>query len=137
LIGARRISIEVSLSRFVLQPCHLREGKFAPVKGSEPVVFDWASLVKALAPSQELAALRTLRSMQPGAYVGTTKDPVNKGKIRNFLLLNQDRSARLNWILKKDPSFETRLVDVFRVDDVKWESTMTEFDTPGASPWAQ
>jgi hypothetical protein len=121
----------------VLQPCHLREGKFAPIKGSEPVEFDWAALVRALAPSQELAALKTLRAIRPGAYVGTTKDLVTKDKIRNFLLLNQDRSAKLTWILKKDPQFEARLLEVFRVDVVQWESTIVEFDTPGAAPWAQ
>lgn len=125
------------MARFVLQPCRLREGKFAPVKGAEPVVFDWPKLVEVLAPSHELPALKTLRSMQPGAYVGTTKDKTDQRRLRNFVLLNQDRSAKLDWILKKDPTFEERLVTVYRVDEVKWESVVQEFDTAGLPPWAQ
>jgi len=70
-----------------------------------------------------------LRSLQPGAYVGTLKDRQNPKLLRNFVIMNQDRSSRLAWVLKKDPEFEERLVDVYRVDEVKWESVVQEFDT--------
>jgi len=124
------------LARFVLQPCHLREGRLAPIKGAAPVVFNWVELVAALAPSKEPRAKMTLRSMQPGAYVGTVSDTVDSKVIRNFILVNQDRSAQLDWVLKKDPGFERRLISVYRVDDVKWEAAVREFDTPGLPPWA-
>lgn len=125
------------MARFVLQPCHLREGRLAPIKGTAPVVFNWVELVDALAPSKEPRAKMTLRSMRPGAYVGTVKDQRDPKVVRNFLLLNQDRSAQLDWVLNKDPGFESRLVDVYRVDEVKWEAVVHEFDTPGLPPWGQ
>ena len=124
------------MARFVLQPCHLREGRLAPVKGTKPVVFNWAELVAVLAPSKEPRAKMTLRSIQPGAYVGTAKDRTDPKVLRNFVLVNQDRSSQLGWILRKDPEFERRLVDVYRVDEVKWEAVVHEFDTPGLPPWA-
>lgn len=124
------------MSRFVLQPCHLRDEKFAPIKGRGPVVFGWRELVSALAPSKEPRAKLTLRSMQPGAYVGTVKDGSEPGMIRNFVLVNQDRSSRVGWVTRKDPSFETRLVEVYRVDEVQWEAAVQEFDRPGPTPWA-
>lgn len=117
------------MARFVLQPCHLREGKLAPNKGVAPVVFTWPELMAAVAPSQGHQAKMALRALQPGAYVGTIKDPKNSKILRNFVIVNQDRSSQLTWVLKKDPGFEERLVDVYRVDEVKWESVVQEFDT--------
>ena len=122
------------MANFVLQPCHLREGKFAPIKGSEPLSLGWKELVTKLAPSRERTSLMNLRAMQAGAYVGLTK---REGKVTNFLLLNQDRSAKLDWVLKKDPSFELRLVEVYRVDEAQWDATVHEFDTPGLPPWGR
>lgn len=123
------------MAHFILQPCHLREGKFAPIKGTSPKVFTWAELVEALAPSKETRARMTLRRMQPGAYVGTAKDRNDAKMVRNFLLVNQNRSSQLEWVLKKDPTFENRLISVYRVDEVKWEGVVHEFDTPGRMPW--
>jgi hypothetical protein len=124
-----------TMARFVLQPCHLREGKLAPLKGTQPLVLDWSGLVEKLAPSREARARMTLKSMQPGAYVGTVQDQNNPKIARNFVFANQDRSAHVDWILKKDPTFETRLLDVYRVDEVRWDAAVTEFDTPGIPPW--
>lgn len=117
------------MARFVLQPCHLREGKFAPIKGSTPKTFNWPELVEALAPSKEARAKITLRRMQPGSYVGTAKDRFDAKVVRNFLLVNQDRSPQLEWVLRKDPGFEDRLLSVYRVDEVKWESVVHEFES--------
>ena len=125
------------LAKFVLHPCHLREDRFAPIKGAVAVTMNWAELVTTLAPSQELDAKMTLRSVSPGSYVGITKDRTDSKKIRNFVILNPDRSAKLDWLLKKDPSFENRLLQVFRVDEVVWESVVQEFDTPGQLPWTR
>lgn len=123
------------MAQFTLQPCHLREGKFAPIKGATPKVFNWTELVETLAPSKDPRARMTLRRMQPGAYIGTAKDRLDAKVVRNFLLVNQDRSPQLEWVLKKDPGFEDRILSVYRVDEVKWESVVHEFDTPGRSPW--
>jgi hypothetical protein len=127
------------VARFVLQPCHLRDNRFAPTKGSEPVVLDWKSLREKLAPSGERAALMNLRGARIGCFVGLIKDPKNlDGRTpRNFMLMNLDRSARLDWLLKKDPSFETRLLEVYRVEDVRWDSVVEEFGTPELPPWEQ
>lgn len=124
------------MARFVLQPCHLREGTFAPIKGTTPVVLDWRGLLTALAPSGSYNAKMTLRALRPGTYVGTTKDRRDPKVLRNFVLANPDRSAQVDGVLKKDPEFEERLVDVYRVDEVVWDSVVQEFDTPGPLPQA-
>lgn len=117
------------MARFVLQPCHLREGKLAPNKGMHPVVFSWPELLAAVAPSGDYRAKMALRSLRPGAYVGTVRDRQNPKLLRNFVVLNQDMTSQFAWLLRGNHEFGERLVDAYRVDEVKWEAVVQEFDT--------
>jgi hypothetical protein len=112
-------------ARFVLQPCQLFAGHFISSREEEPLTLDWASLCSMLAPSQERQALVNLRMLQTNAFVGLTKNPLD-GSLKNFIFLNQDRSNKAEWFLKRDPSFEQRLHRVYRVDEAQWESVVTE-----------
>ena len=125
------------MAKFVLQPCHLRDFKFAPIKGTEPTTFDWEELRQKLAPSNERSALHNLRALRIGSYVGLLKDlKTPNGRPGNFVLFNLDRSARLDWLLKQQPTFEERLLEVYRVDEVLWDSKVEEFKgTPDLPSW--
>lgn len=110
------------MARFALTPCKLRADRFVPQDG-DPIDLDWRTLCERLAPSRSRTALITLRQVQQGAYVGLVRGP---GGPRTFLLANADRSGDLTGILKKDPSFADRLLEVWRVDQVKWDCKTTE-----------
>jgi hypothetical protein len=112
-------------SRFVLQPCKLFAGHFVPLK-CDALELDWSGLCSLLAPSRERQALVNLRVLQSNAYVGLTKSPYD-GSLKNFVFLNQDRSNKADWFLKRDPSFEQRLYEVYRVDESHWDASITEF----------
>ena len=43
-----------------------------------------------------------------------------------WVLLNRDRTGNIGWITKKDPGFADRVIDAYRVDEVKWDSSVTE-----------
>jgi hypothetical protein len=125
------------LATFLIQPCHLRGAVFAPTKGQDPITVTWDELVERVAPSADRTALLNLRGVQPGSFVGTARSKQDNSSIRNFLLLNPDRSARLDWVLKQDPAFADRLISVYRVDEAQWDATTEEFDTPELHASAQ
>lgn len=103
-------------ARFVIQPCKLREDRLTPVKGSEPLTLSWKELAKKLAPSANAQALRTLYYVQTGAYVGLLKHPAT-GQPVNFCFVAQDRSGNVAEVLRRDPSFAHRLIEVFLVKE--------------------
>jgi hypothetical protein len=116
------------VAKFSLLPCSLREFWLCPLKGSEPVSFSWSELARKFAPSGEIAALRTLRALKTGAFVGLLAHP-RQPILYNFLLLNTDRSGDLTKILRQDPSFSSRLREVFRVEWAEWDSRIAESPT--------
>jgi hypothetical protein len=64
-------------------------------------------------------------SLRTNAFIGLTKSNRN-GKPVCFTVLNTDRSSRIDWLTKKDPSFVDRLLEVYRVEGSKWESKIEE-----------
>lgn len=128
--------IPVRTTEIRLQPCKLmvlrnedsqvQAARFVS-RDEEPLVLSWSGLCGLLAPSRERQALVNLRMLQQGAFVGLTKQAT--GLLSNFIFLNQDRSNRVEWYLKRDPTFEQRLHVVYRVVGAQWESTVTEFST--------
>jgi hypothetical protein len=118
------------VAKFVLHPHKLRADKFVPVKDAEELTLDWPKLKALLAPSGEFPALRNLRNMQVSGFVGTMKDANVPGKVNNFFFLNVDRSANVAWLLKRDPTFEKRLLSAYWVREAAWDSKMEEHATP-------
>lgn len=112
------------MAKFLLRPCKVRGGHIVDSK-DEAVEMDWDALCKKLAPSKDRQALMNLRTLQIGAFVGLSTN-TRLRRVGNFVLLNQDRSGNLRWILKKDPEFERRVLEVYRVEDVRWDSKVVE-----------
>ena len=108
------------MARFILQPYKIRADNFVPLKDGDDQELTWDELAERLAPAGTVEGLMTLRRLEPGAFVGLARHPAN-GQVGNFLLLNQDRSGRITWLLKKDPTFPERLVEVFRVKVAEWD----------------
>lgn len=104
-----------------------------PIKGATPKVVDWTELLAAFGSNRDVRTKMTLRQLRPGAFLGIAKNSSQSAESHNFVLFNPDRSAKFDWVLKKDPTFEQRLVEVYRVEDVVWESVVKEFDASNAS----
>ena len=114
---------------FVLTPCKLRNDRIVPQKGAPVVSLDWKGLVLKLAASRQAGALANLRHMDKGSFVGLAREQ-RTGLVRNFILKNPDRSDRVDWLLERDPTFADRLVEVYRVENANWDTSVVETDTP-------
>jgi hypothetical protein len=110
------------VARIVLQPCRILWKTFVPAEGPKQE-FDLPALVKKLAPENDPGALGKLRAIQIGSFIGLSQ--TGKGML-NFVLLNHDRSGSFEWIDKKDPTFEDRVREVYRVEEVTWDGKITE-----------
>ena len=115
------------MASFILQPCRLRADRLVPTK-DEVVTFEWEDLVERLAPSKSLQAKMTLRKLQKGAFIGTTRQAESQSPT-NFLLVMPDRSGRIGGLIKQDPSFPERLLEVFQVQSVDWDDSLDEIRT--------
>jgi len=66
----------------------------------------------------------TLRKLQPGCYVGLIAG--KRGGTENFMLLNQDRSGKIGWLVRKDPDALARIQAIFRVERTVWDHKFLE-----------
>ena len=113
------------MATFKLTRCKFRDGWLVPKKGELQVEVDWNGLVSILAPSKSYDALKTLRvGVAPNAYVGLVRQPT--GAVTNFAIRNVDLSGDVRVISKRDPTFQTRLVDAYRVDYAQWDASVQE-----------
>lgn len=110
------------MSRYLLQKCHIRDGEFVSSKDT-PQEFDWKQLHERFAPSGRREELMKLRLLRHHAYVGLTN---GRHGTLNFVLVNPDMSGRIDWILSKDSSFEGRLIEVFRVEELDLDFSLVE-----------
>lgn len=119
--------------RFVLLPCRLREDKLVPEKGTEPITLDWRELAAKLAPSNRIEALKTLKHVQRGAYIGLLDQGKNKPP-SNFCFIAQDRSGNVADVLRRNPMFGDRLIEVYKVIEADRGAALTEADKPSRGP---
>lgn len=118
------------MASFRLQLCKLREKWLVPTK-DPAIVLSWPELCAKLAPSKDERALKALRLLQIGAFVGLSSRSGNVPS--NFVLLNPDRSGSVKRVLSQDPTFATRLLEVYLVEEAQWDSKITEYLSRGSS----
>jgi hypothetical protein len=112
------------MASFVLQPCKIRENRLVPTK-DEAVTLSWDDFCKRLAPSRSLRAKSNLRRAGTNAFIGLLRNAQTQEPC-NFILQNQDRSGSIEWLLKQDPSFSNRLLEVYRVESAEWDIKLEE-----------
>lgn len=112
------------MANFLLQPCKIRENRFVPTK-DEAVAFDWADLCTRLAPSESVKAKSSLRRAESQGFIGLTRHEAS-GESCTFVFCNQDRSNSIDWLIKQDPSFPGRVLEVYRVESIDWEEIQLE-----------
>jgi len=105
--------------KFVFKSCRVREDRV--ISEGDEAVFDIPSLLKKFAPERARRDLIQLRALRVGQYIGIVRGS-QSGKPITFFLWNNDRTNRIAWVLKKDPTFPERLIEIYRVEHVDWGS---------------
>ena len=126
------------MARYVLQPCKVREDQLVPQKDTEPVTFDWPQLCAKFASfkGQGRVALLNLGHLRVSGFLGLIRS-AKEGQVTNFILLNQDRTGSIDWLMKKDPTFESRLIEVYRVEVAERDAKLLERDTTEVNPFRE
>lgn len=114
------------MAEFVLQPFRHRAGKFALDRRKEAITLTSQELFEkfGLDAANPVDRLR-VQHMRPGGFVGISIGR-NSQKPVCFVLSNADRSPSYAWILNKDPSFEDRIQEVFRIEKALWDAKVEE-----------
>jgi len=112
------------MSRFVLQPCRIREDRVVPTK-DEPVVLDAKELITKFAPNRVPKEKLAVRMARLGSFLGLCKGS-RSGRTVPFIIWNPDRSNKIRWLLKQDEAFPDRLLEIYRLQEVDWGSSVEE-----------
>lgn len=115
------------MSRFVLQPCKIRENRVVRTD-EEEVVLTVKELVAKFAPTRLRTELAKLRTIRIGGYVGRSKSG-RTGKDVLFFIWRDDRSNDLAFLLKADPNFPDRMKEIYRVAEVNWGTSIEEIES--------
>mgnify|MGYP001574908788 CR=1 FL=1 len=115
------------MAKIKMVECRLRETKLVPIKGKEYEEFDLKELVAKwqLTPSQNATHLRVLRMLKPDCFVGRSTHPTT-GVPGLFYWHDATNKNDVASLLKRDPSFSNRLVEVWRVESAQWDSKFEE-----------
>lgn len=111
-------------AEFVLRPAKLRDGKFVPDRKAESITLTWKELVERLAPSKSRASGVLLRSLHPGMFVGTRSHEQQQVSTFGFDAAGRSRDA--SQVLRRDPTFEQSVIELFLVEGVDWEMKLQE-----------
>lgn len=120
------------MPRFKLVPCRLLETKLVPQKDAEPIELDWRELTAKLAPSNSIKALKSLAHVREGAFVGLLDN--GKHYPTNFCFMSPNRSGDISFIISRNPSFSSRLIDVYKVEKCDRGSAMIEANSISRAP---
>lgn len=115
------------MSRFVLQPCKLRGDRIVPEKAEPLVLKSKAELIERFQAKSQMH-LAQLRQLRVTAFVGTVVGSRSQ-KPSPFIIWNHDRSNRVRWLFNQDPQFGSRVLEVFRVEEVDWGASIQEADS--------
>ena len=113
------------MSLFVLQPCKFRENHFAPIKHSVTWQGDFKALLAKFADVSN-ETISNLKLIRVGGFIGKCKAYHQPSKINTFFVVNENKSNYFAWIFKKDPSFASRLLEVYRIDELLWDGFVSE-----------
>lgn len=115
------------MSKFVLKPARLLQTKLVTSKTDPEFEVDFKQLLKRLVPAGAPSYERTkLLNLHHGMFVGISRSIRRPGEKTIFVLFNVDRSGDIEFVLKKDPSFEQRLVEAYFVESALYDAKVSE-----------
>ena len=109
------------MTALTLQQYRLRGTRLVPMRDRDPESLEWTELVKRLAPSASAHALLILRHAKIGEFIGTR---TREGKQQSFKVAIPN--GEISAIMRRQPSFGSDLLEVYRVERTQWDASMTE-----------
>lgn len=114
------------MARFVLQRCKVRLDRAVLLKDEPPCELDWGGLVQRFAPGGRIDARVNMRNnLRVGGFVGLIKRR-GKEEVANFVLFHPARNGNLGWVLRADPTFSERVVEIHKVSEIEWDHKFQE-----------
>jgi hypothetical protein len=115
------------MAAFELIPCKFRDHKVVPVRDEEVLeIKDFTSFLERFRVSFTHNQMEAIRIMRPDAFVGLIRGKLS-GNPTFFCLANHDtRSNDFKWLLTKDPTIPNRVLEVFKVNSLEWDSGVQE-----------
>lgn len=111
---------------FVLQPCKVRADRLVPQKQGEPIELTGVQVIEKFhLDVSNPADLHAFRSLTPNSFIGLVTSALNGRPIR-FYIRNTDLSGDISWILKQNPTFAGRVLEVWQIVSAVWESRVIE-----------
>jgi hypothetical protein len=115
------------VSKFVLKPARLLQTRLVVSKNEPEIEVDFKGLQKLLLPpnSPPFEKAKVL-NLHHGMFIGHSQSAKRPGQKVIFTLFNIDRSGNIEFVLKKDPSFETRLLKAYFVEKAEYDAKISE-----------
>ncbi len=116
------------MESIVLTPFRFRDAVLAPAKQEESFELSWEEAVQKLIPPTDRApraAKINLRFARIGDFVGMRKKFVRGQQVpTSFIISGRGTGTDLSWLLKMHPDFPQTVVEIYRVEQVRWQSKM-------------
>lgn len=114
------------MAKIVLMECKLRETRFVPKKGTTPIEVTPSDLVARfrLNPKNNQTQIAILRMLHANCFVGLVKSETTGQPV--VFYCDSVMGRDLSGVLKKNQAFESRLIEVWRVESAQWDSKFDE-----------
>jgi hypothetical protein len=114
------------VSKFVLKPARLLQTKLVTSKTDPEFELDFKQLLRRFVPLNAPQERFKLLNLRHGMFVGLSKSQKRPGGKCIFVLSNIDRSGNIDFVLKRDPSFEIRLLEAYFVESSEYDGKLSE-----------
>jgi hypothetical protein len=114
------------VSKFVLKPARLLQTRLVLTKSAAPIELDFVEMVAKFCPSGLPFEKTKMTNLRHGMFVGRTKSVRRPGESTVFVLFNQDRRGNVEHVLKRDPTFEPRLIEAYFIDVAEYDAKIFE-----------
>jgi len=117
------------MAKFVLEKSRIIEDRIVPLRIPEKLELGWEELKGVLVPSSKSEEIKMLGFMGPSAFIGRMLD--NYGADKLFYIRNSDLSNNIDWIIRADPEFASRVKSIYLVESVSWDAKLEESNSVG------
>ena len=114
------------MSKFVLKPARLLQTRLVTSKTDPEFSLDFKAMVKRFVPPNAAFERTKLLNLKHGMFIGLSRSQRRPGEKCIFVLANLDRGGDIAFVLRKDPSFENRLIEAYFVESAEYDAKVTE-----------
>lgn len=116
------------MALFKLRPASLRANRIVASETEPSLALSLPEMFQRFAPSGTREAKSNIIKLRPMSFFGLMKDET--GALRNFTIFIPSRDNKIDWLLRRDPTFSERLVEVYEVETVQLDAKIISDATP-------